>query len=286
MSLAQAEHPARWYTTNLVGVPAPWLASPGFNARPQALHIAGTRAAHRGLFALLERAPTLDESRAVFAHYMGLSFGLGKPPRESAPDGGAAPRSAEARRWRCSYLKLLQGWALDANGGAGAVLKGWIESRFGLVPRFHEAPLERFPSAAWMRYLEQKCSGRWHNNAIWPQLDLLYEYAQWALQRHAPLGPGPCVRLWRGSTRCEEQLVAGSLAQRRCTVRLNNIVSLSRSREDAECFGDWIFTVELPLAKVLVFPGLLDSRAVHGEDEVIALGGDFEVEARYDGCHD
>lgn len=284
MSLAQAEHPARWYTTNLVGVPAPWLASPGFNARPQALHIAGTRATHRGLFALLERAPTLAEAQAVFAHYMALSFGLGKPPRP-APEP-AAPATAEARRWRCSYLKLLQGWALDANGAAGAVLKGWVESRFGLVPQFHQDPLERYPSAAWMRYLEQKASGRWHNNAIWPQLDLLYEYAQWALARHAPLGPGPRVRLWRGSTRCEEQLVAGTLAQRRCTLRLNNIVSLSRSREDAECFGDWIFTVDLPLAKVLVFPGLLDSRAVHGEDEVIALGGDFEVEARYDGCHD
>ncbi|MEN9890426.1 MAG: hypothetical protein RLY78_721, partial [Pseudomonadota bacterium] len=48
MSQAQAEHPARWYTTNLVGVPAPWLASPGFNARPQGLQIAGTRATHRG----------------------------------------------------------------------------------------------------------------------------------------------------------------------------------------------------------------------------------------------
>ena len=33
-----------------------------------------------------------------------------------------------------SYLKLLQGWGLDSNSAAGAVLKGWVESRFGIVP--------------------------------------------------------------------------------------------------------------------------------------------------------
>ena len=36
---------------------------------------------------------------------------------------------------------------------AGAVLKGWVESRFGLVPAFHRQRLQRFPSPAWVRYL-------------------------------------------------------------------------------------------------------------------------------------
>lgn len=274
MASDDAEHqPARWTSTNLVGVPAPLLGSVAFHARPQPLHIAGTLATHAGLFALLRRCSSPAEARAVFAHYMQLSFGLAPPP----PDAGVA----EARRWKTSYLKLLQGWGQDANSAAGAVLKGWVESRFGLVPAFHHAPLQRFPSTAWMRYLEEKAGGRWNNNSIWQQLDLLFEFCQWMLTRFALLGAGPCVTLWRGSTRVDEQLVAGSLRQRHCTVRLNNIVSFSLSRESASCFGDWVLRAEVPLAKLLLVPGLLDTRALDGETEVLALGGDYVVEAAY-----
>lgn len=267
-------HPARWYTTNLVGIPAPVLGSAAFNAHPLPLHIAGTRATHPGLFALLERSGSADEARAMFAHYMALSFGLGPPPADAG--------QAERRRWKTSYLKLLQGWGLDANGAAGAVLKGWAESRFGLVPVFHRAPLARYPSAAWVRYLEDKASPRFHNNSIWQQLDLLFEFCQWWLARFQPFGDQRHATLWRGSTRVEEQVVAGALRQRQATLRLNNVVSFSRSPELAGCFGDWVFEVRVPLAKLLVLPGLLPSRALDGESEVIALGGDFEVAARYD----
>ena len=276
MNDGETVQPARWSSTNLVGIPAPVLASAAFNARPQPLHIAGTRATHPGLFALLARCATPAEARAVFAHFMRLSFGLGPPPADAG--------LAEARRWKTSYLKLLQGWGQDANSAAGAVLKGWVESRFGLVPCFHHAPLQRFPSPAWMRYLEEKAGGRWHNNSIWQQLDLLFEFCQWMLARFALLGTGPCVTLWRGSTRVGEQLVAGELhrRQRRCTVRLNNLVSFSLSQEAASCFGDWVFRAEVPLSKLLLVPGLLDTRALEGETEVLALGGDYTVEARYD----
>ncbi|EHR69905.1 Dinitrogenase reductase ADP-ribosyltransferase (DRAT) [Burkholderiales bacterium JOSHI_001] len=271
-------HPARWHSTNLVGVPGPVLAAVSFNAHPVPLSIAGARAVHGGLFALLARAEDMAQAREMFGHYMSLSFGL-------APDEGA--RSAtERRRWRTSYRKLLQGWGLDANGAAGAVFKGWVESRFGLAPWFHKAPLVRFPSPAWVGYMEEKASARWNNNSIWQQLDLLYEFSQWMLRRFPALLPqreGPHVRLWRGSTQVEEQLVAGSLRQRHCTVRLNSVVSFAVTREAAECFGDWIFEALVPLAKVVVAPGVLDAPLLQGEGEVIALGGDYEVKASY-GC--
>lgn len=270
-----AADPARWYTTNLVGVPAPVLASTAFNARPQPLRIAGARASSTGLFALLERCADVDEARAVFAHYMAVAFGLFRP----APGTAAVDQT---RRWRASYLKLLQGWGLDSNGAAGAVLKGWAESRFGLVPVFHKAPLARFPSPAWLAYLEEKAGSRFHNNNIYQQLDLLFEFCQWTLARFRLLGDGAHVELWRGSQRCEEQVVAGSLRARRCVVRLNNLVSFSRTREEAECFGDWVLRAEVPLAKLLYVPGLLDTAALRGEAEVLALGGDYEVEAHYD----
>lgn len=264
--------PRRWYTTNLVGVPAPLLASTAFNAHPQPLHIAGARETNSGLFALLARCGNADEARDVFSHYMSLAFGLARVD-ESA--GGT-------RRWRSSYLKLLQGWGLDANGPAGAVLKGWVESRFGMVPAFHGDTLGRFPSPAWIAYLEQKAASRYHNNSIHQQLDLLYEFCQWMLGRFRLLGDDAHATLWRGSTRCEQQVVAGGLRERHCTVRLNNLVSFSTSAEQAQCFGDWVLRARVPLAKLLLVPGLLDTTSLHGEAEVLAIGGDYEVQARYD----
>ena len=180
MAASDDPHPHAWYSTNLVGVPAPLLASTAYNAHPVPLAIASTRAAHPGLFALLGTCPSPAEAATVFEHYMALAFGL-------QPDA-ASP--GEARRWRTSYLKLLQGWGLDSNGGAGAVLKGWVESRFGIVPWFHKAPLARFPSPAWVDYLTEKASGRWQNNCIQQQLDLLYEFCQWSIARWQPSRSG------------------------------------------------------------------------------------------------
>jgi len=285
--------PHRWYSTNLVGVPAPVLASTAFNAHPVPLSIAGTRQAHPGLFGLLEGCADLSAAREIFVHYLAIAFCLRTP----APHEVAALGTAERLRWRSSWRRLLQGWGMDANSQAGAVLKGWVESRFGLVPVHHKAPLARFPSAAWISYLEEKASSRLHNNNIHQQLDLLYEFCQWALRRFGlPSQPPPLqhLRLWRGMTRGEEQLVAGSLRApsarattaagpggRRCTVRLNNLVSFSLSSDEAGCFGDWVFEALVPTCKVLVFPGLLPGQVLQGEQEVLALGGDYEVVARY-----
>lgn len=275
------DQPQRWISTNLVGVPTAWLASTGFNERAPELHIAGARETQPGLFALLDRCDHLNEAREVFVHYLSIAFGLCPPERHEL--GGLD--AAEQRRWRGSWRRLLQGWGMDANGAAGAVLKGWVESRFGLVPTFHKAPLAHFPSPAWVAYLEEKASSRYHSNNIYQQLDLLYEFCQWALARFplpAPQMQGRHVRLWRGSNRVEEQLLQGTLRERRCRVRLNNIVSFSLSPEEASCFGDWVFELIVPSSKLLVFPGLLPGTVLQGEQEVVALGGDYDVVARYD----
>ncbi len=264
-----AVDPARWYGSSMVGVAPALLASVSFNAAPQPLHVAGVHAHHAPLFNALEHTAGADEARALFAHYMREMFALGRPAAD------------DSRRWRASYLKLLQGWGLDANGPAGAVLKGWAESRFGLLPAFHKAPLGRFPSAAWVAYLQDKGTSRYHNHQILHQLDLLFEFCQWMLARHRLLGDGPRVTLWRGSNRIEEQVVAGSLQARRCTVRLNNVVSFSTTREQAGCFGDWLLRAQVPVCKLLLVPGLLDTRSLQGEAEVLAIGGLYEVEACY-----
>lgn len=278
--LEDADQPPHWYATNLVGVPTRLLASTAFNESPTPLTIAGVREAHHNLFTLLQGANTLAQARYLFDNYVSIAFGLRKPdPSELASMG-----PAEQRRWRTSWRKLLQGWGMDANSAAGAVLKGWVESRFGLVPSFHKAPLGRFPSPAWITYLQEKAGHRFNNNNIHQQLDLLYEFSQWALRtprmQQLRAGQGH-MRLWRGSNRCEEQTIAGSLTQRRCTVRLNNLVSFSQSAEDASVFGDWVFEARVPLCKVILFPGLLPGQVLQGEQEVLVIGGDYEVTARY-----
>jgi NAD+--dinitrogen-reductase ADP-D-ribosyltransferase len=241
--------------------------------------------AHRLLFELLDESADLNQAHAVFEKYLALAFGLHKPtapqvqPVEAQGNAVAQPQ----RRWHSSWRKLLQGWGMDSNGPAGAVLKGWVESRFGLAPSFHKAPLQHFPSPAWVGYLNEKAGSRYHNHSIYQQLDLLYAYCQWALRR-VHTGGGASIahlRLWRGSNQCEEQVVAGRLQDRRCTVRLNNVVSFSQSQEDASCFGDWVLEVQVPVCKIIVFPALLPGQVLVGEQEVLALGGDYEVVARY-----
>lgn len=276
--VAPGADPARWTATGLVGVPATVLASTAFNEASLPLHVSGVRQAHAGLFAALADCPDAEASRDLFASYMAEVFALRRPTAA----GRAAAGAGAALRWKASYLRLLQGWGLDANGAAGAVLKGWAESRFGLLPVFHKVPLERFPAPAWIAYLEEKSTSRYLNNDILQQLDLVFEFCQWMLQRFQLLGPGPQVTLWRGSNRIEEQVVQGSLRSRRCTVRLNNLVSFSTTREQAGAFGDWLLCARVPLCKLLLVPGLLNTSSLRGEAEVLAIGGLYDVQASYD----
>ena len=244
-----------------------------FNAEPRRLYITATRQTHPGLFDLLKRAESQQAAAEIFGHYMRVAFGVNMPK--------SSLTEAEARYYRSTYVKLLQGWGFDANAPAGAVLKGWVESRFGIVPSFHKAPLEQFPSEAWMQYLEEKLSSRYHNNCILLQLDVLFEYAQFCLERFQPFGPGPHVQLYRGAQRSEVQLLSGSLKERRGVIRLNNLVSFSLSRERAEEFGDIMLTAQVPLAKLLFYPGLVQDRVLNGEGEALVIGGDFEVQLSF-----
>ena len=252
--------PHRWFSTNRVGVSSAFISSAEFNAHPTRLRIHGTRESALGLFRLLDTVASMEEASEVFRHFMALRFGLQAQAEPNAP-----------RRWRASYLRLLQGWGFDANGPEGAVLKGWVESRFGLVPRFHGEPLTRFPSPAWVRYIEQKMSSRFHNNTIDQQLDLLYEFCQWVVRRFGLPARG-WVPVWRGVD-AAQLADTTEVADGRRLVMFNNLVSFSLSDDRAEPFGACLLRAELPVQKLLFFPGLLGPSLLAGEGEVIALGG-------------
>ncbi|MDD4934045.1 MAG: NAD(+)--dinitrogen-reductase ADP-D-ribosyltransferase [Methylacidiphilaceae bacterium] len=261
---------SRGYATNLVGVPSALLASPEFNERPIRVSIHGVREMNPGLFRKLGGTSDAGEAARIFEDYMDVLFGLNDEQRiRPGPDG--------RRRYRASYRRLLEGWAFDSNGPEGAVLKGWVESRFGLFPTYHKGPIERFSSPAWVTYVEEKMGSRFHNNAIQMQLDLLYEFAQWSLDRAS----GRAERhrtLYRGVDGFEENQVLERRGRRSALVLLNNLVSFTTERAVAEQFGSWILTARVPLGKILFFRELLPHHVLRSEAEHLVIGGAFRVE--------
>jgi NAD+--dinitrogen-reductase ADP-D-ribosyltransferase len=274
----------RGHSANLVGVPTGLLASAAFNDFPLTLHIRGVHEHHARLFDSLAMAGSQAEAGHTFQDYMDDTFGLRQP---NADPGGV-------RRHRASYLRLLKGWGYDANSREGAVVKGWAESRFGLFPTFHKTPLARFASPAWSRYVEDKLSSRFHNNAIYAQMDLLYEFCQWSLARW--LRPGRRhLTLYRGVNDFHEISLFGRQHPRNAPstplrtgpsnplrtgpalVRLNNVSSFTAHRDIACEFGDTLLEAQVPTVKILFCNDLLPRHTLQGEAEYLVIGGDYRV---------
>jgi NAD+--dinitrogen-reductase ADP-D-ribosyltransferase len=83
--------------------------------------------------------------------------------------------SSVRRQYRKSYLRLIQDWRPDSSNAQGAVFKGWVESRFGLLPTYHKRPIASFICKDWIMYIEEKKESRYRKNCIYLQLDLLYK---------------------------------------------------------------------------------------------------------------
>lgn len=269
--LHSAEPPPPGHSTNLVGIPSGLIASPSFNEHPVRLTINGARQTNRALFSMLADATTPAEAMAAFQIYMRAVFELAAAPTRDRHG---------RKRYRASYLRLIGGWGFDANGREGAVLKGWVESRFGLMPTFHKTLLGRYPSAAWMAYVEEKMSARFNNNGIYAQLDLVYEYCQWMLARW--LSPGRHhLTLYRGVNDFKEHQVLAWLGRREAIARQNNLISFSSQRHVADQFGDTILEVEVPVTKVFFCNELLPGSILKGEGEYLVLGGDYRAKLSY-----
>ncbi|GEO82533.1 NAD(+)--dinitrogen-reductase ADP-D-ribosyltransferase [Pararhodospirillum oryzae] len=263
------------HSTNLVGLPTALLASPHFNEAAPELHISGVREMNGSLFEMLSHAPDLASAGEAFYKYMVAVFGL-DPEQQERRSGGPGG----VRHFRSSYLRLLKGWGYDTNAREGAVLKGWVESRFGLFPTFHKAPIPRVTAPAWATYVEEKMASRFHNNAIYSQLDLLYEFCQWALGRFL-CPPDRKIRLYRGVNDFMEHQKVEQVDSRQVVIRLNNLVSFSSEREVADCFGDTILEAWVPTCKILFFNTLLPTHPLNGEGEYLVIGGDYLVKATY-----
>ena len=257
---------------NRCNLPAAILGGLSFQRAPTLLCIDGVAALHRPLFELLDEIETATERAQRFVGYMAAHFRLAHPE-----DAGLTAQQPKSRA-RASYLRVVRGWAFDPDGREAAVLKGWVESRFGLMPRHHGESLREPGSAAWQRYVAMRAAGLYGTNALEAQLDLLYAFCQYELARQFPQRTH--IRLYRGVNRLgDHEVIAsgetpGGVEDR--IVLLNNVSSFSRSRERAGEFGDNILGVDVPLPKLAFFSELLPGM-LKAEDEYVVIGGLYRV---------
>ena len=259
------------HSVNLVGVPMELLGRVAFNDHPAPLHIAGVREMNAPHFEMLAQSVDLPDAGDAFGYYMMAMFGIDAEQRES---------EGKRKRFRSSFLRLIKGWGYDSNGPEGAVLKGWVESRFGIFPTYHKKIIDRISSGAWTTYVEEKMSSRFHSNSIYTQLDLLYEFCQWAIDRY--FAPGKThLTLYRGINSLDEHQAIERIDKRTMLLRLNNLSSFSSDRDIAGCFGDTILTVDVPVPKIAFFNSLLATHPLKGEGEYLVIGGEYRVAASY-----
>lgn len=257
------------HSTNMVGVASGLITSTEFNANPVALQIAGTRDSAHSLFSALATLATPQECGELFQYYMHDVFGE-NPQNHSA-------KQTDKRRYRNSYLRLIQDWGMDSNNLQAAVLKGWVESRFGLYPTYHKHAINALYDKVWIQYVEDKMHSRYHNNCIYMQLDLLYEFCQWFIDRFKQPAE-KFITLYRGVNAVEKQCVADTKQKRQKIVRFNNLTSFTNLESTAGEFGDTVLKVAVPVVKIVFFNQLLPHHALHGESEYLVIGGDYQVE--------
>ncbi|WP_370675174.1 NAD(+)--dinitrogen-reductase ADP-D-ribosyltransferase [Pleomorphomonas sp. PLEO] len=259
--------------TNLVGLPTGLIASVGFNDQPAPLHISGVREMNDPLFEMLAKAENMADASDAFLKYMVAVYGLDFA--QKSDDCGIR------RPFRSSFLRLLIGWGYDSSSREAAVLKGWVESRFGLLPGFHHDPIGTIGDASFLTYVEERMESDFHTNSIFSQLDLLYEYVQWVLA-YLVYPDESHVHLYRGVDGFHEHHIVNHLDRHHFILRLNSLCSFTTDRWVADCFGHTILTVDVPLSKILFANTLLTFFPLRSEREFWVIGGDYRVSVERD----
>jgi NAD+--dinitrogen-reductase ADP-D-ribosyltransferase len=248
---------------------SPWIiGSEEFQASPLPVEIDGARTTDGSLFRRLEEIADAGERSRLFHEYVCVKFGL----NEQAGSAGGRLKSVQ------SYVHLLRAWGADSNRQAGAVLKAWVESRFGILATYHNGRLAD-DAAAREAFLLDRTRGAAKSIGVLMQLDLLYTFCQDELRRRFP---GVCRKtLYRGTHDPEEYAIRDQNLQgggRRITlVQLNNLSSFTSDPEVAWEFGSSAWEAEVPLAKIVFFSGLLPRFLLAGESEHLVLGGYYNV---------
>ena len=210
---------------NRCNLPAVILGSLTFQRHPARLFIDGVDALHRDLFRRLDTINDPGNRAQQFIDYMTVHFRLHAPDEAGLSDNSRLDRS------KADYLRQLRGWAFDAEGRDAAVLKGWAESRFGLIPRFHQQPIHSSDDESYLAYQHAYAQGIYNTNSLAAQLDLLYTYCQYELhQQQTDLSH---LTLYRGSNDIEQLKQPKMSTNGNPVVLLNNLNSFSSSIDRA-----------------------------------------------------
>jgi NAD+---dinitrogen-reductase ADP-D-ribosyltransferase len=254
---------------NRCNLPAVVLGSLTFQRHPTALVLDGVAELHRDLFERLDRLKLPHQRATVFTDYITVAFRLEHPEEIGLTD------KTRKSRAKATWARILRGWAFDPDSREAAVLKGWVESRFGLTARHHIGSLHdrsHLNEATYYRFEAMRADGLYGTNALESQLDLVFAYCQYEFARQeAPTH----LRLYRGVNRVDAHEVLDDAGTQRVLL-LNNISSFSSDRERAGEFGDYILCVDIPIAKVLFHCALLPG-VWQGEGEYLVIGGAYEV---------
>jgi NAD+--dinitrogen-reductase ADP-D-ribosyltransferase len=253
---------------NRCNLPSVILGSLTFQRHPDTLEIDGVHTLHRALFDDLRGVAEADQRAIRFADYMRSAFLLEHPE-----EVGLTP-DCDHPRHRIDYRRLLRGWLLDSDSAEAAVLKGWVESRFGLLARKHERRLRSEDPDSNNRYTAARARGLYNTNALEAQLDLLFSYCQFELGRLH--NSNARLRLYRGINRLDDHEILAHPGHDRYVLVMNNLSSFSGSRERADEFGDIVVAADVPVSKLLYVPSLLPG-LLRGEDEFLVIGGVYEV---------
>jgi NAD+--dinitrogen-reductase ADP-D-ribosyltransferase len=249
---------------------SPWIiGSEEFQNRPLPVEIDGARSTDGSLFRRLDGLPDAAERSRLFHDYVCVKFGLNERIER---DG--KPKSPY------SYVNLLCAWGADSNQQAGAVLKSWVESRFGILATYHKGRLAD-NAAARDAFTLDRMRGSAKSIGVLMQLDLLYTFCQDELHRRFP--DTHSKLLYRGTHDPEEYAIQSQRPQpenqssRTTLVQLNNLSSFTSDPEVAWEFGSSAWEVKVPLAKIVFFSGLLPKSLLAGESEYLVLGGYYNV---------
>jgi NAD+--dinitrogen-reductase ADP-D-ribosyltransferase len=245
---------------------SPWIiGSVEFQASPLPVEIDGARTTDGSLFRRLEEIADAGERSRLFHDYVCVKFGL----NDKTASAGGKLKSVY------SYVHLLNAWGADSNRQSGAVLKAWVESRFGILATYHNGRLAD-NAAARESFLLDRTRGAAKFIGVLMQLDLLYTFCQDELRRRFP--DEKWKALYRGTHDSEEYTVQKEIgAKRAALVQLNNLSSFTSDLEVAWEFGSSAWEVEVPLAKIVFFSGLLPKSLLAGESEHLVLGGFYNV---------
>ncbi|WED24078.1 NAD(+)--dinitrogen-reductase ADP-D-ribosyltransferase [Vibrio sp. JC009] len=248
---------------NHCNVPSQVLASLAYQCQPIPLEIDSVNNWHP---AFLHELKDIDNpiSRArCFKEFMTARFCLSRQSGDYRNSDDPPPRP------KVNYRRLLLGWLFDSDNEQGAAWRSWVESRFGLLTRFHAESLSGPDSPEYLRFREKCTRATYNTNELYDQLDLLYCFCQQELRlRH----PGALhLTLYRGCTE-----MPGHIINEQPVKLFNNLSSFTSDEESALRFGSKVFAVQVPLTKIACFDSLLPG-SLEGEQEYMVLGGLYLV---------